>query len=63
MIRLRCGQDDFKPVLRELLLTHHGLEFLHDTPEFQDRYGKGYYGSQLAILLVSKSLHEFCLNI
>jgi serine/threonine-protein phosphatase 2A regulatory subunit B'' len=34
-------QDDFRPILRELLLTHHGLEFLHDTPEFQDRYGIG----------------------
>lgn len=33
-------QDDFRPVLRELLLTHHGLEFLHDTPEFQDRYAE-----------------------
>jgi hypothetical protein len=36
---LWCDQDDLRPVLRELLLTHHGLEFLRDTPEFQDRYG------------------------
>ncbi|KAG0557304.1 hypothetical protein KC19_11G118600 [Ceratodon purpureus] len=33
-------QEDFRPVLRELLLTHHGLEFLHDTPEFQERYAE-----------------------
>jgi serine/threonine-protein phosphatase 2A regulatory subunit B'' len=32
-------QDDFKPVLQELLATHPGLEFLQGTPEFQDRYG------------------------
>ncbi|PSS05021.1 Serine/threonine protein phosphatase 2A regulatory subunit B''gamma like [Actinidia chinensis var. chinensis] len=33
-------QDDFKPVLRELLATHPGLEFLQSTPEFQDRYAE-----------------------
>ncbi|KAG0624974.1 hypothetical protein M758_2G017900 [Ceratodon purpureus] len=33
-------QEDFRPILRELLLTHRGLEFLHDTPEFQDRYAE-----------------------
>ncbi|CAI9773114.1 unnamed protein product [Fraxinus pennsylvanica] len=33
-------QDDFKPVLRELLATHPGLEFLHSTPEFQERYAE-----------------------
>lgn len=32
-------QDDFKPILRELLATHPGLEFLQSTPEFQERYG------------------------
>lgn len=32
-------QEDFKPVLRELLDTHPGLEFLQSTPEFQERYG------------------------
>lgn len=26
-------------MLRELLATHPGLEFLQSTPEFQDRYG------------------------
>ncbi|KAL3338220.1 hypothetical protein AABB24_030390 [Solanum stoloniferum] len=31
-------QDDFKPVLRDLLATHPGLEFLRNTPEFQERY-------------------------
>lgn len=40
-------QDDFRPILRELLLSHHGLEFLHDTAEFQDRYGNiRYYPSR-----------------
>lgn len=33
-------QDDFKPVLRELLSTHPGLEFLQTTPEFQERYAE-----------------------
>uniref|UniRef100_A0A2P2MPF6 Serine/threonine protein phosphatase 2A regulatory subunit B''beta-like isoform X2 n=1 Tax=Rhizophora mucronata TaxID=61149 RepID=A0A2P2MPF6_RHIMU len=33
-------QEDFKPVLRELLATHPGLEFLQSTPEFQDRYAE-----------------------
>ena len=35
-------QDDFRPILRELLATHRGLEFLQDTPEFQERYGNLY---------------------
>ncbi|KAL5990536.1 hypothetical protein ACLOJK_011438 [Asimina triloba] len=30
--------EDLKPVLRELLATHPGLEFLQSTPEFQERY-------------------------
>ncbi|MCO5592340.1 hypothetical protein L7F22_046341 [Adiantum nelumboides] len=33
-------QEDFRPVLKELLATHHGLEFLQDTPEFQERYAE-----------------------
>lgn len=33
-------QTDFKPVLRELLTTHPGLEFLQSTPEFQERYAE-----------------------
>ncbi|GAY60742.1 EF hand family protein expressed [Citrus sinensis] len=33
-------QDDFKPVLRELLTSHPGLEFLQSTPEFQERYAE-----------------------
>ncbi|XP_022719040.1 serine/threonine protein phosphatase 2A regulatory subunit B''beta-like isoform X1 [Durio zibethinus] len=33
-------QDDFKPLLRELLATHPGLEFLQSTPEFQERYAE-----------------------
>ena len=32
-------QDDFRPILRELLATHPGLEFLQSTTEFQERYG------------------------
>ncbi|KAJ3682350.1 hypothetical protein LUZ60_014923 [Juncus effusus] len=33
-------QDDFKPIMRELLATHPGLEFLQGTPEFQERYAE-----------------------
>ncbi|KAJ6938550.1 serine/threonine protein phosphatase 2A regulatory subunit B''alpha-like isoform X1 [Populus alba x Populus x berolinensis] len=33
-------QSDFKPILRELLATHSGLEFLQNTPEFQERYAE-----------------------
>lgn len=33
-------QEDFRPVLKELLATHRGLEFLQDTPEFQERYAE-----------------------
>ncbi|KAJ9169637.1 hypothetical protein P3X46_017803 [Hevea brasiliensis] len=33
-------QTDFKPVLRELLAMHPGLEFLQSTPEFQERYAE-----------------------
>ncbi|KAJ8562697.1 hypothetical protein K7X08_031149 [Anisodus acutangulus] len=33
-------QDDFKPILQELLATHPGLEFLQSTPEFQGRYAE-----------------------
>uniref|UniRef100_A0A5B7CDE9 EF-hand domain-containing protein n=1 Tax=Davidia involucrata TaxID=16924 RepID=A0A5B7CDE9_DAVIN len=33
-------QANFKPVLRELLATHPGLEFLQSTPEFQERYAE-----------------------
>jgi len=30
--------EDFKPLFKNLLETHPGLEFLQATPEFQDRY-------------------------
>lgn len=33
-------KDDLKPVLREILATHPGLEFLQGTPEFQERYAE-----------------------
>uniref|UniRef100_A0A6N2LWX6 EF-hand domain-containing protein n=4 Tax=Salix TaxID=40685 RepID=A0A6N2LWX6_SALVM len=33
-------QENFKPVLRELLAAHPGLEFLQSTPEFQERYAE-----------------------
>ncbi|OMO69007.1 hypothetical protein CCACVL1_19700 [Corchorus capsularis] len=33
-------QDDFKPILLELLASHPGLEFLQSTPEFQERYAE-----------------------
>jgi serine/threonine-protein phosphatase 2A regulatory subunit B'' len=32
--------NDFKPLLRALLLCHQGLAFLHATPEFQLRYSE-----------------------
>ncbi|CAI9273256.1 unnamed protein product [Lactuca saligna] len=32
--------EDFKPILRELLASHPGLEFLQNTPEFQERYAE-----------------------
>lgn len=30
--------EDFKPLFKNLLESHPGLEFLQATPEFQDRY-------------------------
>ncbi|WCJ24065.1 Serine/threonine protein phosphatase 2A regulatory subunit B''beta [Euphorbia peplus] len=33
-------QEDFRSILRELLTTHPGLEFLQSTPEFQERYAE-----------------------
>ncbi|KAL5792721.1 hypothetical protein ACOSP7_001315 [Xanthoceras sorbifolium] len=33
-------QVDFKPMLRGLLATHPGLDFLHSSPEFQERYAE-----------------------
>ncbi|XP_073012671.1 serine/threonine protein phosphatase 2A regulatory subunit B''beta-like [Typha latifolia] len=33
-------QEDFRPVLQELLASHPGLEFLQSTPEFQQRYAE-----------------------
>eukprot|EP01017_Pseudomicrothorax_dubius_P007160 TRINITY_DN12175_c0_g2_i1.p1 TRINITY_DN12175_c0_g2~~TRINITY_DN12175_c0_g2_i1.p1 ORF type:complete len:535 (-),score=141.47 TRINITY_DN12175_c0_g2_i1:61-1665(-) len=32
--------DDFKPVMKILLTSHPGLEFLANTPEFQERYSE-----------------------
>lgn len=32
--------NDFKPLLRALLMCHQGLAFLHATPEFQQRYSE-----------------------
>ncbi|KAL9331344.1 hypothetical protein ACSQ67_000954 [Phaseolus vulgaris] len=40
MLTMDIATDDFKPVLRELLATHPGLEFLQSTPEFQERYAE-----------------------
>ncbi|CAN8247886.1 unnamed protein product [Cochlearia groenlandica] len=33
-------QADFKPLVDELVATHPGLEFLRNTPEFQERYAE-----------------------
>lgn len=30
--------DDLKSMMAGILLSHPGLEFLQETPEFQDRY-------------------------
>ncbi|KAG1361839.1 serine/threonine protein phosphatase 2A regulatory subunit B''beta [Cocos nucifera] len=38
--RKYLSQEDFKPLLQELLATHPGLEFLQGTPEFQERYAE-----------------------
>ncbi|KAL0490497.1 serine/threonine protein phosphatase regulatory subunit [Acrasis kona] len=32
--------NDFKPMMRELLLTHPGLKFLKATPAFQEKYAE-----------------------
>lgn len=36
----RCyvAPDDLKSMMAGILLSHPGLEFLQETPEFQDRY-------------------------
>lgn len=34
------SKEDFKPIMRELLASHPGLEFLQGTPEFQERYAE-----------------------
>eukprot|EP00884_Botryococcus_braunii_P021339 jgi/Botrbrau1/788/Bobra.0181s0041.2 len=34
------SQDDLKSMLAGILLSHAGLEFLQETPEFQDRYAE-----------------------
>lgn len=31
------SQDDLKSMMAGILLSHPGLEFLQETPEFQDR--------------------------
>ncbi|KAJ0112671.1 hypothetical protein Patl1_01748 [Pistacia atlantica] len=46
-------QVDFKPILQELLASHPGLEFLHGTPEFQERYGACLIICQVIYLLSS----------
>ncbi|AQK60177.1 Serine/threonine protein phosphatase 2A regulatory subunit B''alpha [Zea mays] len=33
-------KEDFKPILKDLLDNHPGLEFLKSTPEFQERYAE-----------------------
>ena len=33
-------QADLKSMMAGILLSHPGLEFLQDTPEFQDRYAE-----------------------
>eukprot|EP00756_Hemistasia_phaeocysticola_P029165 Hpha_TRINITY_DN16212_c1_g3::TRINITY_DN16212_c1_g3_i1::g.13095::m.13095/K11583/PPP2R3; serine/threonine-protein phosphatase 2A regulatory subunit B'' len=33
-------RDDLKPIVEEVLLVHPGLEFLKNTPDFQERYAE-----------------------
>ncbi|KAL5151710.1 putative serine/threonine protein phosphatase 2A regulatory subunit B''gamma [Glycine soja] len=47
--------DDFKPVLRELLATHPGLEFLQSTPELQERYGL----SSILVITLHLGVYDF----
>nr|CAB3449166.1 unnamed protein product [Digitaria exilis] len=39
-IRNYLTKEDLKPVLKDLLDNHPGLEFLKSTPEFQERYAE-----------------------
>ena len=34
-------QEDLKSMMAGILACHRGLEFLHETPEFQDRSAPG----------------------
>ena len=34
-------QEDLKSMMAGILACHRGLEFLHETPEFQDRSALG----------------------
>lgn len=36
--------DDFRSMMNGILLNHPGLEFLQETPEFQERYGACWVG-------------------
>ena len=56
-------QDDFKPVLKELLATHPGLEFLQGTPEFQERYGNSCYPRELSRLIIYSNLYSLHLGL
>ncbi len=42
-------KDDLRPLMQLLLEAHPGLEFLKATPEFQDKYGKFFAGSEWAV--------------
>lgn len=37
------SQEDLKSMMAGILLSHPGLEFLQETPEFQDRYCLHYH--------------------
>ena len=55
-------QDDFKPVLLELLASHPGLEFLQSTPEFQERYGMITSFEQISLLILLELEYLFLLS-
>lgn len=44
--------EDLKSMMAGILLSHPGLEFLQETPEFQDRYASQLCCSPLVLLLL-----------
>ena len=49
------SQEDLKSMMAGILLSHPGLEFLQETPEFQDRYGFAWPTSLIYTVLMLQS--------